>query len=36
MLNEMRYGALSQKSTARFKQLSREIVYDDGIGPTEL
>jgi hypothetical protein len=36
MLNEMRYGTLSPKSIARFRQLSREIVYEDGIGPTEL
>ncbi|KAI0306052.1 hypothetical protein B0F90DRAFT_959044 [Multifurca ochricompacta] len=36
MLNEMRHGALSRKSIARFRQLSREISYDDGIGPTEL
>jgi len=36
MLNEMRYGTLSQKSIARFRQLSREIIYEDGIGPTEL
>jgi ATP-dependent DNA helicase PIF1 len=36
MLNEMRYGTLSPKSIARFQQLSREIMYEDGIGPTEL
>jgi ATP-dependent DNA helicase PIF1 len=33
MLNEMRYGTLSQRSIARFRQLSREITYEDGIGP---
>lgn len=36
MLNEMRYGTLSQKSIAKFKMLSREIIYEDGLGPTEL
>ncbi|THV05562.1 hypothetical protein K435DRAFT_790078 [Dendrothele bispora CBS 962.96] len=36
MLNEMRFGKLSAKSIARFKQLSRPIEYDDGLGPTEL
>jgi hypothetical protein len=36
MLNEMRFGTLSSKSTLTFKRLSREIEYDDGLGPTEL
>ncbi|KAH8835600.1 hypothetical protein DL96DRAFT_70560 [Flagelloscypha sp. PMI_526] len=36
MLNEMRFGRLSQKSIKTFKSLSRPIEYDDGIGPTEL
>ena len=36
MLNEMRHGTLSQRSIARFRQLRREITYEDGIGPTEL
>ncbi|KAJ3515174.1 hypothetical protein NLJ89_g1922 [Agrocybe chaxingu] len=36
MLNEMRFGNLSQKSIQSFKSLSREIEYDDGLGPTEL
>ena len=36
MLNEMRFGTLSQRSIAKFRQLSREIVYEDSIGPTEL
>ena len=36
MLNEMRYGRLSQESIKTFKSLSRPIVYEDGIGPTEL
>ncbi|KAG8881443.1 hypothetical protein FRB97_009569 [Tulasnella sp. 331] len=36
MLNEMRFGHLSDKSVKRFKTLSRNIRYDDGIEPTEL
>lgn len=36
MLNEMRYGTLSQKSIQKFKALSRDIIYEDGLGPTEL
>jgi ATP-dependent DNA helicase PIF1 len=36
MLNEMRFGALSNESAQTFKRLSRAIEYDDGIGPTEL
>ena len=36
MLNEMRFGELSQKSVAKFQTLSREIVYEDGLGATEL
>lgn len=36
MLNEMRFGRLSNKSINKFKSLSREIVYDDGLGATEL
>jgi len=36
MLNEMRFGNLSTKSIQTFKRLSREIEYDDGLGPTEL
>ena len=36
MLNEMRFGRLSQKSIAKFRSLSREIVYEDGINATEL
>ena len=37
MLNEMRFGVLSTKSTARFQQLSRKPTYPaDGIEPTEL
>ncbi|KAH9821632.1 hypothetical protein DFH28DRAFT_527100 [Melampsora americana] len=36
MLNEMRMGTLSSSSIQRFRALSREIKYDDGIMPTEL
>lgn len=36
MLNEMRFGWLTQRSISRFKSLSREIEYGDGLGPTEL
>lgn len=36
MLNEMRFGRLSDKSIAKFKSLSREIIYEDGLGATEL
>lgn len=36
MLNEMRFGRLSQKSIAMFKSLSRPIMYDDGLAATEL
>jgi ATP-dependent DNA helicase PIF1 len=36
MLNEMRFGTLSQTSINKFKSLSREIRYEDGIGATEL
>lgn len=36
MLNEMRFGKLSQKSIAAFKALSRPITYNDGIEPTVL
>ncbi|KAF5362473.1 hypothetical protein D9756_002301 [Leucocoprinus leucothites] len=36
MLNEMRFGRLSSKSIAKFRSLSRNIVYEDGLGPTEL
>ncbi|KAI9064014.1 hypothetical protein FKP32DRAFT_588148 [Trametes sanguinea] len=36
MLNEMRFGRLTPKSIARFKSLQREIIYEDGLGATEL
>ena len=36
MLNEMRYGELSDRSIKRFESLSRDILYEDGIQPTEL
>jgi ATP-dependent DNA helicase PIF1 len=36
MLNEMRFGKLSQSSIAAFKALARPITYHDGIEPTVL
>ena len=36
MLNEMRFGKLSQGSITAFKSLARPIRYDDAIEPTEL
>jgi len=36
MLNDMRFGRMSNQSINRFKALSRPVVYDDGIEPTEL
>ena len=36
MLNEMRFGRLSDESIAKFRRLEREIVYEDGLGATEL
>lgn len=36
MLNEMRFGRLSAKSIAKFKSLSRNIEYEDGLAATEL
>ncbi|SPO25533.1 related to PIF1 - DNA helicase involved in mitochondrial DNA repair and telomere length control [Ustilago trichophora] len=36
MLNEMRFGKLSQKTIEAFKKLERVPTYDDDIVPTEL
>jgi ATP-dependent DNA helicase PIF1 len=36
MLNEMRFGNLSQQSIAEFRKLSRPIHYEDGMEATEL
>ena len=36
MLNDMRWGQLSEQLIPKFYQLSRKVVYEDGIGPTEL
>jgi len=36
MLNEMRFGKMTKASIDRFAGLRREIVYTDGIEPTEL
>ena len=36
MLNELRFGRLSQESIYKLSKLKRSIEYDDGIQPTEL
>jgi len=36
MLNEMRLGKISDETVRAFKQLSREVVYNDNITTTEL
>lgn len=36
MLNEMRFGRLSEASIVKFKSLSRDLHYDDGVAATEL
>jgi len=36
MLNEMRFGKLSEQSIQQFKALSRTVNWNDGIEPTEL
>lgn len=36
MLNEMRFGTLSQRSIDEFKKLSRDLQFNDNIEPTEL
>jgi ATP-dependent DNA helicase PIF1 len=36
MLNEMRFGRLSPKSIVKFRSLQRDIIYEDGLGATEL
>lgn len=36
MLNEMRFGQLSQASIVKFGKLKRLPKYNDGIEPTEL
>ncbi|OCB88619.1 hypothetical protein A7U60_g4217 [Sanghuangporus baumii] len=36
MLNEMRFGRLTSRSISKFKSLSREIHYEDGMAATEL
>lgn len=36
MLNEMRFGRMSQASIKAFSQLVRPLPEDDGIAPTEL
>jgi hypothetical protein len=36
MLNDMRWGQISKQFIPKFHQLTREILYEDDIGPTEL
>ncbi|KAJ6476577.1 hypothetical protein DFH09DRAFT_952307, partial [Mycena vulgaris] len=36
ILNEIRFGCLTQLSIKKFQLLSREVRYDDGLAPTEL
>lgn len=36
MLNEMRFGRLTQKSISKFRSLQRPIESDDGVSATEL
>ena len=36
MLNEMRFGALTNDTIAKFRNLDRRVTYNDGIEPTEL
>lgn len=36
MLNSMRRGIVTPEITERMNQLSREVVYHDGIEPTDL
>ena len=36
MLNEMRFGRLSDQSVQKFMRLSRPLQYDDGVSATEL
>ena len=36
MLNRMRFGEMDAGTIKAFRNLSREVKYDDGISPTEL
>ena len=36
ILNEMRFGKLQSGTVRIFETLSRDIIYDDGTGPTDL
>lgn len=36
MLNALRYGSMDNEMIAKFYKLSREVVYEDGLEPTEL
>lgn len=36
MLNDMRFGELSDAAVKAFRGLSRPVTYEDGLDPTEL
>ncbi|KAH9165820.1 hypothetical protein EDB89DRAFT_1911107 [Lactarius sanguifluus] len=36
ILNDMRWGKMNKESISKLRQLSRKLVYEDGIEPTEL
>jgi len=36
MLNEMRYGKMQESTIQIFKALDRELIYIDGIQPTDM
>lgn len=36
MLNAMRFGQLNSRTIEEFNKLSRPLVYNDGIEPTEM
>ncbi|OSX67965.1 hypothetical protein POSPLADRAFT_1128615, partial [Postia placenta MAD-698-R-SB12] len=36
MLNAMRLGQLSEDAAVKFRALSRPVIYEDGIEPTDL
>lgn len=36
MLNEMRFGTMSESTIKAFKALNRDVTYEDGVQPTEL
>lgn len=36
MLNKMRVGELEHAMTRQFERLSRSVIYEDGLEPTQL